>query len=277
MVSYCQQSCSRCACLIGGNATTATAGGAPSPSGSPPSQSSPAAQPTAPPSSKPPAPPPPGGPGPASQDALLQPLFSQLGGGAPSGGTSAGAPGAPGDCQTDLLNWVRCGLSRLGGWAALPLCKPQAPLLLSRRLGGSAPRNPPSLPAPEPQCRTHAPHPPASHRPSPSPSRPRSGAPDLTLFLSLAVLTGWQAAHLANSSLAATLLVPNDDAIRAFLQDQAGVGGTAGTRYRRYPAGASVSLACACALLCPCVAAGRQGACPPASQRCPGRLPERPD
>lgn len=46
-------------------------------------------------------------------------------------------------------------------------------------------------------------------------------APDLSLYLSLAVLTGWQHTYLANASLAATLLLPSDTAVRAFLQQQA--------------------------------------------------------
>ncbi|PRW32690.1 General transcription factor 3C polypeptide 5 [Chlorella sorokiniana] len=45
-------------------------------------------------------------------------------------------------------------------------------------------------------------------------------APDLSLYLSLAVLTGWQHTYLANASLAATLLLPSDTAVRAFLQQQ---------------------------------------------------------
>lgn len=99
-----------------------------------------------------------------------------------------------------------------------------------------------------------------------------SGAPDLTLYLSMAILTGWQVRrehpliaalpmqagfvpcpaeppalrhcspplpigistvgsqplmlpqnqHLANASLAATLLLPSDDAWRAFLAEQVG-------------------------------------------------------
>ena len=46
-------------------------------------------------------------------------------------------------------------------------------------------------------------------------------APDLSLYLSLAVLTGWQHTFLGNASLAATLLLPSDAAVRAFLQQQA--------------------------------------------------------
>ncbi|KAI3423986.1 hypothetical protein D9Q98_009819 [Chlorella vulgaris] len=46
------------------------------------------------------------------------------------------------------------------------------------------------------------------------------GAPDLTLFLALASLSGWQQQRLADPQLAATLLLPTDDAIRAFLAQQ---------------------------------------------------------
>ncbi|KAL4855756.1 Embryogenesis-associated protein B8 [Chlorella vulgaris] len=46
------------------------------------------------------------------------------------------------------------------------------------------------------------------------------GAPDLTLFLALASLTGWQQQRLADPQLAATLLLPTDDAIWAFLAQQ---------------------------------------------------------
>ena len=53
---------------------------------------------------------------------------------------------------------------------------------------------------------------------------PHRSAPDLSLYLSLAVLTGWQHAYLANASLAATLLLPSDTAVRAFLQQQASIG-----------------------------------------------------
>ena len=68
----------------------------------------------------------------------------------------------------------------------------------------------------------------SSFRPlSPGLAPPRRSAPDLSLYLSLAVLTGWQHAFLSNASLAATLLLPTDDALRAFLQQQAGGGGGA--------------------------------------------------
>ncbi|PSC67383.1 hypothetical protein C2E20_8949 [Micractinium conductrix] len=46
------------------------------------------------------------------------------------------------------------------------------------------------------------------------------GAPDLTLYLSLAVLTGYHEASLSSPDLAVTLLLPTDAAFRAFLQEQ---------------------------------------------------------
>lgn len=56
---------------------------------------------------------------------------------------------------------------------------------------------------------------------------PCRSAPDLSLYLSLAILTGWQHTYLANASLAATLLLPTDAAVRAFLQQQASLAGPA--------------------------------------------------
>ncbi|KAL4421230.1 hypothetical protein ABPG75_010521 [Micractinium tetrahymenae] len=46
------------------------------------------------------------------------------------------------------------------------------------------------------------------------------GAPDLTLYLSLAVLTGFLQRQLSDPGLSATLLLPSDAALRAFLQQQ---------------------------------------------------------
>lgn len=69
------------------------------------------------------------------------------------------------------------------------------------------------------------PSPPSPPLPSPHLpliSLPLSGAPDLALFLALASLTGWQQQRLADPQLAATLLLPTDDAIRAFLAQQVG-------------------------------------------------------
>jgi hypothetical protein len=54
------------------------------------------------------------------------------------------------------------------------------------------------------------------------PTSCRRGAPDLALFLALAALTGWQQQRLTDPRLAATLLLPNNDAIQAFLLEQAG-------------------------------------------------------
>ena len=56
---------------------------------------------------------------------------------------------------------------------------------------------------------------------------PCRSAPDLSLYLSLAILTGWQHTYLSNASLAATLLLPTDAAVRAFLQQQASLAGHA--------------------------------------------------
>ena len=57
------------------------------------------------------------------------------------------------------------------------------------------------------------------------------GAPDLTLYLSLSVLTGWHQARLADPALAVTLLLPDDNAIRQHLEQQ--VGNFSGSRTRR--------------------------------------------
>ncbi len=111
MISYCAQSCNRCACTAGGNGTSQTpaaslsqtAGTAGTPaSPSPAPSSAPASAPTSAPSA-------PGSPpAPASQQQLLQPLFQQLGGSAAAAGVTqpTGGTGQP-TCQTDVLNFVR--------------------------------------------------------------------------------------------------------------------------------------------------------------------------
>lgn len=108
MVSYCAQSCKRCACTSDSNTTSATLS---SPSLAPPASpgASPGASPAGVTATTPAAPPPASAhSGPASQQQLLQPLLQQLGGTAPGGAAAqpAGSAGQPA-CQTDVLNFVR--------------------------------------------------------------------------------------------------------------------------------------------------------------------------